>query len=101
MSPTRAATEAGHLEFRMGRTAQMLKGLRRVRGAMVRVQVIAYTPTDVIEEADVTVGLCRELLEKYAVTWVNVVDPDTRTLGTGDALRLPSAHDGRRPEPRP
>jgi len=47
---------------------------------MVRVQVIAYTPTDVIEEADVTVGRCRELLEKYAVTWVNVVDPDTRTL---------------------
>ena len=64
----------------MGRTAQMLKGLRRVRGAMVRVQVIAYTPTDVLEEADVTVGRCRELLEKYAVTWVNVVDPDTRTL---------------------
>src|SRR6266571_2528087 len=78
--PNAAATEAGHLEFRMGRTAQMLKGLRRVRGAMVRVQVIAYTPTDVIEEADVTVGRCRELLEKYAVTWVNVVDPDTRTL---------------------
>ena len=47
---------------------------------MVRVQVIAYTPTDVIEEADVTVGRCRELLEKYAVTWVNVIDPDTRTL---------------------
>ncbi len=47
---------------------------------MVRVQVIAYTPTDVIEEADVTVGRCRELLEKYAVTWVNVVDPDTRAL---------------------
>ena len=47
---------------------------------MVRVQVLAYTPTDVIEEADVTVGRCRELLEKYAVTWVNVVDPDTRTL---------------------
>ncbi len=64
----------------MGRTAQMLKGIRPVRGAMVRVQVIAYTPTDVVEEADVTVGRCRELLEKYAVTWVNVVDPDTRTL---------------------
>ena len=64
----------------MGRTAQMLKGIRPVRGAMVRVQVIAYTPTDVLEEADVTVGRCRELLEKYAVTWVNVVDPDARTL---------------------
>src|SRR6266540_577001 len=80
MGPTRAARDAGHLEFRMGRTAQMLKGIRPVRGAMVRVQVIAYTPTDVVEEADVTVGRCRELLEKYAVTWVNVVDPDTRTL---------------------
>src|SRR6266566_1437265 len=73
MGPRRAAREAGHLEFRMGRTAQMLKGIRPVRGAMVRVQVIAYTPTEVIEEADATVGRCRELLEKYAVTWVFVV----------------------------
>lgn len=47
---------------------------------MVRVQVIAYAPTDFLEEADVTIGRCRELVEKYAVTWVNVVDPDTRTL---------------------
>jgi magnesium transporter len=55
-------------------------GVDGVRGAMVRVQVIAYTPTDFLEEADVTVGRCRELLEKFAVTWVNVVDPDSRTL---------------------
>jgi len=47
---------------------------------MVRVQVIAYTPTEFLEEADVTVGRCRELVEKYSVTWVNVVDPDGRTL---------------------
>jgi len=47
---------------------------------MVRVEVIAYTPTDFIEEQDVTIGRCRELVEKYSVTWVNVVDPDGRTL---------------------
>jgi magnesium transporter len=47
---------------------------------MVRVQVIAYAPTEFLEEADVTIGRCRELLEKFAVTWVNVVDPDSRTL---------------------
>jgi len=47
---------------------------------MVRVEVIAYTPTDFIEEQDVTIGRCRELVEKYSVTWVNVVDPDSRTL---------------------
>jgi magnesium transporter len=47
---------------------------------MVRVEVIAYTPTELIEEQDVTIGRCRELVEKYSVTWVNVVDPDGRTL---------------------
>lgn len=47
---------------------------------MVRVEVIAYTPTDFLEERDVTIGHCRGLVEKYSVTWVNVVDPDERTL---------------------
>ncbi len=47
---------------------------------MVRVEVIAYTPTEFLEETDVAIGHCRELVEKYAVTWVNVVDPDGRTL---------------------
>lgn len=47
---------------------------------MVRVQVTAYAPTDFLEETDVTIGRCRELVEKFAVTWVNVVDPDSRTL---------------------
>ena len=27
-----------------------------------------------------TIGHCRELAEKYAVTWVNIVDPDGRSL---------------------
>jgi magnesium transporter len=57
-----------------------LNGVGWVRGAMVRVQVTAYAPTDFLEEADVTIGRCRELIEKFAVTWVNVVDPDARTL---------------------
>ena len=49
-------------------------------GAMVRIEVLAYSPTDLIEERDVTTGRCRELVERYAVTWVNIVDPDGRTL---------------------
>src|SRR5213595_3607665 len=44
--------------------------------AMARVDVIAYTPTEFFEEKDVTIGRCRDLVEKYAVTWVNVVALD-------------------------
>src|SRR5438034_9979484 len=62
------------------RAGQGLKGVRQVRGAMVRVEVLAYTPTDFLEEKDVTIGRCRDLAEKYAVTWVDVVDPNERTL---------------------
>src|SRR5207247_10937286 len=47
---------------------------------MVRVEVLAYTPTDFLEEKDVTIGRCRDLAEKYAVTWVDVVDPNERTI---------------------
>ena len=47
---------------------------------MVRVDVLAYSPTEVNEETDVTVGHARELVEKYPVTWINIVDPDPRTL---------------------
>ncbi len=47
---------------------------------MVRVEVIAYTPTEFLEEKDVTIGRCRELAETNKVTWVNVVDPDGRTV---------------------
>ena len=47
---------------------------------MVRVEVLAYTPTDFLEEKDVTIGRCRDLAEKYAVTWVDVVDPNEHTL---------------------
>lgn len=47
---------------------------------MVRVDVLAYSPTEVLEEQDVTIGRGRELSEKFSVTWVNIVDPDGRTL---------------------
>ena len=47
---------------------------------MARVDVISYSPTDVVEESDVTVGRARELTEKNPVTWVDVVDPDPRVL---------------------
>src|SRR2546430_17473514 len=48
---------------------------------MARVDVIAYTPTEFLEEKDVTIGRCRDLVEKYAVTWANVVGLDDRTAG--------------------
>ena len=47
---------------------------------MVRTEVSAYSPTDFLEETEATVGRCRELIEKYPVTWVNILDPDGRTL---------------------
>jgi len=47
---------------------------------MARIDVIAYSPTEVLEEQDVTVGRGRELIEMYPVTWVNIVDPDNRVL---------------------
>src|SRR2546428_131647 len=81
MDPPRSARSEGHLEFPSPPdAAQGLKGFRWVRRAMVRVEVLAYTPTEFIEEQDVTIGRCRELAEKYAVTWVDVIDPDERTL---------------------
>src|SRR5207245_4263544 len=60
--------------------AQGFNEPREVRGAMVRVEVIAYTPTEFLEETDVAIGRCRELAETHKVTWVNVVDPDGRTV---------------------
>ncbi|HEX9566554.1 MAG TPA: magnesium/cobalt transporter CorA, partial [Thermoplasmata archaeon] len=39
-----------------------------------------------LEEPDASIGRCRELVEKYAVTWVNVVDPDERTLDELETL---------------
>src|SRR2546428_14108200 len=86
MRPPSSARNGGHLEFPHRRPAQGFNGLPEVRGAMVRVQVIAYTPTDFLEEPDTTIGRCRELVEKYAVTWVNVVDPDERTLDELETL---------------
>ncbi len=53
---------------------------------MTRIEVIAYSPTDFLEETEVTVGHCRELIEKYAVTWINIVDPDGRTLAELETL---------------
>src|SRR5438309_3768079 len=53
---------------------------------MARVDVIAYTPTEFLEEKDVTIGRCRDLVEKYAVTWVNVVGLDDRTAGELETL---------------
>jgi len=47
---------------------------------VARIEVIAYSPTEMIEEQDCTVGRCRELVEKFNVTWVNIVDPDSRTM---------------------
>jgi len=46
---------------------------------MVRIDAVSYSAEGVFEEADVTVGRCRELVEKYTVTWIDVVDVDNRT----------------------
>jgi magnesium transporter len=53
---------------------------------MVRVDVLAYTPTDFVEEKDVTIGRCRDLIDKFSVTWVNIVDLDQRTGEELEAL---------------
>lgn len=53
---------------------------------MVRVDVFAYTPTDFVEEKEVTIGRCRDLIEKFSVTWVNIVDLDERTQEELEAL---------------
>ena len=53
---------------------------------MARIDVIAYTPTEVLEEEDVTVGRARELVEREGVTWVNVLDPDPRAIEELGAL---------------
>ena len=47
---------------------------------MARVDVLAYSPTEVVEESDVTVGRARDITEKFPVVWVNILDPDPRTL---------------------
>src|SRR5213594_2488556 len=66
---------AGH-----GAAPNVLMYVGRLRAAMPRVDVIAYNPTEVLEEHDVTVGRARELVEKYSVTWVDIVDASGRTL---------------------
>ncbi len=53
---------------------------------MARVEVIAYSAEDFLEEKEVTIGRCRELIEQYAVTWVNIVDPDGHTLAELETL---------------
>src|SRR5436309_3424560 len=63
-----------------GAAPNVLMYMGRLRAAMPRVDVIAYNPTEVLEEHDVTVGRARELVEKYSVTWVDIVDASGRTL---------------------
>ncbi len=57
-----------------------------VGSKMTRVELIAYSPTEFVEEADVTIGHCRELVEHYPVIWVNIVDPDGHTLAELETL---------------
>ena len=51
-----------------------------MRTAVSRVEILAYSPTDFLEESEVTVGRGRELAERYPVTWINVVDPDGHVM---------------------
>jgi magnesium transporter len=45
---------------------------------VTRVDVVAYSPSEVIEEAHVTLERCVELTEKYPATWVDIVDLDPK-----------------------
>jgi magnesium transporter len=47
---------------------------------MARVDVVAWRRHEVVEEEDVTLARCRELVRDYNVTWVNIVDPDEGIL---------------------
>ena len=71
---------------------------------MARVEVLAFSSTEVLEEQDVTVGRGRELTEKFPVTWLNIVDPDGRTLQeleTLFGLHPLALEDSRKPDTPP
>ncbi len=53
---------------------------------MARIEVIGYSPTEFVEEADVTIGRCREMIERFPVTWMNIVGPDAHTLAELETL---------------
>jgi len=53
---------------------------------VVRADVIAYSPTEVLEESDVTVGRAREITEKYPTTWIDIIDPEPHLLQELEAL---------------
>src|SRR5207245_3368947 len=79
MGPPRGQGAAAIWSFRsVPRTR--VKWPRAGSRPMVRVEVIAYTPTEFLEEHDITIDRCRELLDTHTVTWVNVVDPDGPTV---------------------
>jgi magnesium transporter len=64
----------------MERFSNVLNKGGRVRAAMARIDAIAFSPTEVLEEHDITIGRARELVEKFVVTWVNIIEPSGRTL---------------------
>jgi len=53
---------------------------------MVRIDAVSYGPEGVSEETDITVGRCRELVEKHGVTWIDIVDMEGRTREELEAL---------------
>lgn len=50
---------------------------------MARIDVIAYSPTDIVEESNVTLSRCIELIGKFPTTWINIVNLDK---GSSDLL---------------
>lgn len=71
---------------------------------MGRISVISYSPSDFLEEAETTLGHCRDLVEKFPVTWINIVDPDNRIareLETLFSLHPLSVEDAMSPEMPP
>lgn len=46
---------------------------------MVTIEVIAYTATDSVEEKNVTLSRCHELIAQYPKTWINIIGLDGKT----------------------
>ncbi len=47
---------------------------------MTRVDVIAYSPTEFVEDVDTSIGYGHETVEGFPLTWVDTIDSDRRTL---------------------
>lgn len=52
---------------------------------MVRIEVIAFSGDDIVEENKVSLSRCLELMDKYQTTWINIIDMDAETANELEA----------------